>query len=205
MRMDGLVQKVVPYKGWGISPTNLEKNIFEVYKYRGLDDPDVYYDKTIRNILQNYRSAYLQLAKYYVRDGKKKEMRKVLEFMDEKISPEVISWNATPLLLRATKNALWITSGVQADSILKDINSDKEMQVVGEELMRMGRYDEASNVLKLAFENNPSNVRLLGLLINSNQLSGKEKKSIEPLKRWIKDNPTDVQAKRMLKSIEKDS
>jgi hypothetical protein len=106
MRMDGLVQKIVPYKNWRTSPTYLKKNLLEVYKYRGLDNPHVYYDKTVRNMLQNYRTGFTQLARYYIHKGNREEARKVLEYMDKKISPEVISWNNSPMYLRAVKNAL---------------------------------------------------------------------------------------------------
>ena len=206
MRMDGLVQKIVPYKNWRTSPTYLKKNLLEVYKYRGLDNPNVYYDKTVRNMLQNYRTGFTQLARYYIHKGNREEARKVLEYMDKKISPEVISWNNTPMYLRAVKNALWISADTMlVDSILKDVKNDREFQTIGEELLRMGQFGEASKVLKLAYENNPANARTLGLLINSYDLSGQKKKSIEPLERWVSENPSDKQAKNLLESLKKDS
>jgi hypothetical protein len=205
MRMDGLVQKIVPYKGWGLSPTNIKKNIMGVYRYRGLNDPTVYYDETNRNILLNYRSAFLRLAQYYSQRDSIAETKEVLRFMDEKISPDVFSWKASSLYLRAIKNTLWLTTGIEADSILKEVTSDKEMQIIGEELLHMGKYTEAANVLKRAFDNNPSNSRLLGLLLQANELSGQKEKSVEPLQRWVSENPEDNQAKRMLESFKKDS
>ena len=47
LRMDGLALKLVPYTSWRISPENLERNLTEIYKYRGLQDPSVYYDNNI--------------------------------------------------------------------------------------------------------------------------------------------------------------
>ena len=206
MRMDGLVQKIVPYKNWRTSPTYLKKNLLEVYKYRGLDNPHVYYDKTVRNMLQNYRTGFTQLARYYIHKGNREEARKVLEYMDKKISPEVISWNNSPMYLRAVKNALWISADTTlVDSILKNVKNDREFQTIGEELLRMGQFGEASKVLKLAYENNPANARTLGLLINSYDLSGQKRKSIEPLERWVSENPSDKQAKNLLESLKKDS
>ena len=89
------------------------------------------------------------------------------------------------------------------DSIMKNVKSDREFQTIGEELLRMGQFDEASKVLKLAYENNPSNARTLGLLINSYNMSGQRGKSIKPLERWVSENPTDKQAKNLLQSLKK--
>jgi len=54
MRMDGLVLKLVPFQNWQISPTHLQKNLAEVYKYRGLGDASVFYNGNILGLLQNY-------------------------------------------------------------------------------------------------------------------------------------------------------
>ena len=65
LRMDGLALKLVPYRNWKISPDRLERNLVDIYKYRGLQDPSVYYDKNIIGLLQNYRTGFLQLVEYY--------------------------------------------------------------------------------------------------------------------------------------------
>jgi hypothetical protein len=68
MRMDGLCFKVVDYKAdKGIDPEVVYERVLGRYltAYRNLGDPDIYYDDNIQRLLQNYRSAFLQLAIFY--------------------------------------------------------------------------------------------------------------------------------------------
>lgn len=69
MRMDGLVYTVVDYKAKrDIDPKVLYDRLFVRYKghFRGLDDPDVYFDDNKIRLMQNYRSAFIQLASHYL-------------------------------------------------------------------------------------------------------------------------------------------
>ncbi len=68
MRMDGLCFRVVDYKAdKGIDPEVVYDRILGRYltAYRNLGDPDIFYDDNIQRLLQNYRSAFLQLAIFY--------------------------------------------------------------------------------------------------------------------------------------------
>ena len=67
MRMDGLCFRVVDYPAdKGIDPEALYERILKRYvnNYRNLGRKDIHYDNNIIRLLQNYRSAFLQLAIY---------------------------------------------------------------------------------------------------------------------------------------------
>ncbi|MCK4980682.1 MAG: hypothetical protein KAS62_09810, partial [Candidatus Delongbacteria bacterium] len=68
LRMDGLCFRVVDYPAdKGIDPEALYERVLKRYvsNYRNLDRKDIHYDNNITRLLQNYRSAFLQLAIYY--------------------------------------------------------------------------------------------------------------------------------------------
>ncbi len=70
LTMEGLVFRVNPRAkqiNMEIDPVALEKHIFETFResFRGIDDPGVHFDDNVSKLLQNYRSAFLQLAYYY--------------------------------------------------------------------------------------------------------------------------------------------
>jgi len=200
MRMDGLVLKIVPFKNWRISPTNLKENLVEKYQYRGLDDPNVYYNENIQNLLQNYRSGFIQLAEYYARDGRNEELKEVLKVMDEKVRPDVIVW--TSRALQVVKDAFYIAADPSLeDSIVNNVAGPGELQLLGEQLMRMRKLESAVRILEFGFEQDPRNPKALGLLINAYEMSGQSEKSIEPLEEWMKSNPGDKNAERILQSI----
>jgi hypothetical protein len=62
MTMEGLAFRIYPHKVNRVDQEKLRYNVFNVYKYRNLDDPKVYYDENVTRLIGNYRSAFLQLA-----------------------------------------------------------------------------------------------------------------------------------------------
>lgn len=77
LRMDGLCYRITDKKtNQEVDPAILYDRLLVRYKdyYRNLGDKSVYYDDNINRLLQNYRSAFLQLANYYVQDLKQQPM-----------------------------------------------------------------------------------------------------------------------------------
>lgn len=69
LTMEGLVFKINPEGGKAIDPELIRKHLFETFDghFRGIDDPEVHFDDNVSKLLQNYRSAFLQLAYHYTR------------------------------------------------------------------------------------------------------------------------------------------
>ena len=68
LRMDGLCFRIVDYPAdKSIDPEALYERVLKRYvnNYRNLGRKDIHYDNNITRLLQNYRSAFLQLAIYY--------------------------------------------------------------------------------------------------------------------------------------------
>jgi len=82
-RMDGLAMKMVPFA----SPTEegmivdsiLSANLFNEpaepsktfrrgYRFRGLNDPSVYYDENVSRLVMNYRNSFLRLTLHHLND-----------------------------------------------------------------------------------------------------------------------------------------
>ncbi len=203
-RMDGLVMKMVPFKNWRISPTNLEKNLFHVYKYRNLNNPKVYFNWNIKSLLQNYRSGFLELAEYYTRKGQLDQVKKILTFMNKTISPDVVPWTNRMIELAAEAYRVAADS-VYLDSLLKNDNRVADLPVIAEQLLRMRRAKYALPLLEKAYELNPTDPRTLGMLINAYQQEGEKEKIVRALENWLKLFPGDKTARRMLDTYKKKS
>jgi len=89
LRMDGMAFKLVPFPKQGLSPSRLHKNLFEVFQFRGLNDPSVYLDEKTQALLINYRSAFIRLAAHYLKKGQKEKAAEVLDRMSQVIPEEV--------------------------------------------------------------------------------------------------------------------
>ncbi|MCP4634291.1 MAG: tetratricopeptide repeat protein, partial [candidate division Zixibacteria bacterium] len=70
LRMEGMAYRIVPEKGKDLVDSEaLENNLFNVYKFRGIADPEVYKNENAGRLIANYVSAFLQLSEYYKVQG----------------------------------------------------------------------------------------------------------------------------------------
>lgn len=200
LRMDGLVLKIVPYKNWQIGTDQLRNNLIDVYQYRGLDDPNVYYDENIIGLLQNYRSGFIQLAEYYASINDFKNMKFILEEMDKKIDRKVIPWMNRNM--RLVKDAFYaLADSSYLTSILNNPEMNPDLEILGENLLRLRRPASAISLLEKAYELNPRGAKTLSLLLNAYEMTGNRAKSISVLETWMQVNPDDKNAQRYLESL----
>lgn len=66
LSMEGLAFKLHPEPVPLIDIDLIAHNLFNVYKYRGINDPDVYFNDNIIKLLGNYRQGLIQLAYNYL-------------------------------------------------------------------------------------------------------------------------------------------
>ncbi|HRK60639.1 MAG TPA: hypothetical protein PLI74_13405, partial [Candidatus Kapabacteria bacterium] len=66
------------------------------FKYRNLNNPDVYYDETARRFPDSYRISYLRYANYLINEkNDKKKAERVLDALDQNISPTMFPMGYT--------------------------------------------------------------------------------------------------------------
>ena len=197
LRMDGLALKLVPYKNWKISPENIERNLTEVYQYRGLQDPSVYYDRNILGLLQNYRTAYLQVSEYYARTKDMERVKSLMTDMENNIPSSVIPWTNRYLIFIRDSYSL-ASEQIDLDSLYNSNYSEQDMQIIGENLYRLGLGNKSESIFESIYASNPNNVKALSILIDIYERSGKYEKGIKHLENWLQRNPNDPQAKQKL-------
>ncbi len=94
IRHDERQGRVVP----GITDANLLN-----FRFRGLDDPDVYFDENIRNMVDNYRNIFTSVAESLIEDGHPDRARALLDLIMEKVPFETIPGDdqSFPFMARA--------------------------------------------------------------------------------------------------------
>ena len=200
MRMDGLVMKIVPFKNWVISPSRIEENLTQKYQYRGLNDKSVYFNDNIKNLLQNYRSGYIQLAEYYLKNGDNAKMLELLKEMDTKVDSDVIPWTSRGMMV--INDAFKIAADTSLlDSIASQYTDYRDLQTLGRQLLNLECAKQSIPVLESAFERNPMDPRSIGLLIRAYEDAGQEEKAIAPLEAWLDRSPGDNLARQKLNEI----
>ncbi|MFK7970160.1 MAG: DUF2723 domain-containing protein [Bacteroidia bacterium] len=83
LRLEGLAYRVLPtryerskdpynpYEG-GVDAGRMYKHLMTDFRYRGLDNPDVYFDENIARMITNYHGVFYRLADHYLSEADKK-------------------------------------------------------------------------------------------------------------------------------------
>jgi hypothetical protein len=179
LRMDGLAYAITPFPVTDeVSPEKLEENLNN-FRYTNLDNPDVFYNTNIIKLLQNYRSAYVQLARYFYRMKDNEKALEVLGKMDERIPAKVIKYSHERMAMFVAE--LYESLGKkpeaeeQINSVLEGIyvNPAEQALLQAGYAVRMGEYNQAEGILRDYFQNYPFNMtvfdELLWLWLNTKQ------------------------------------
>jgi len=119
LRMEGLAMRLTPVKrnvamAEYISRDAMAANLMEEpegfyrephkgFKFRGLNDPNIYLDENVRRLCTNYRQSFISLAGYYLNAEKNNDMAvRVLDKMQEKMPHSVIPSDYVPLYIVAS-------------------------------------------------------------------------------------------------------
>jgi hypothetical protein len=204
LRMDGLALEMVPFHNRNISPRILKKNLFEKYRYRGFQEENVYYNKTIRAFAQNYRSAFLELASYYARIKDLENMKNILFEMENRISSSALPW--VNKYLRLIRDSYKLALGdLTIDEIPKLVSNEQDLLFMGENLIRVDMLSSAQEIYRAVYERNPTNVRALSTLISIYERVGKYNDGIIYLEQWLGKNPNDRTAQKRLEQFRRNS
>jgi hypothetical protein len=86
----GLAQLITPEKLTRETAFDIEKNYdlyMNKYQFRGLNNPDIYWDEVANRTTGWYRQGFLQLAEALLRNGDKERAKTVLDKYDEVLLP----------------------------------------------------------------------------------------------------------------------
>jgi tetratricopeptide (TPR) repeat protein len=174
LRMDGLSFKLVPYEGTHLALDKLEENLTKVFQYRGLNDPDVYLNTNIKGLLQNYRAAYLNLAKEYLIQKNYDKMTNILDSMERAMPMELIPMYHYRLLLQ-----------------------------IGQWYSMASHPDKAIEYAEQAYKMEPDSPYVYGTYISILSDNGQHDRAVEMLEEWLAKNPDDQQARQRLEEEKK--
>lgn len=198
LRMEGLVYRLVKEEGKGmLDPERTYHNLWNVYKYRGVNDPRVYKNENTQKLLSNYRAAFMSLALTHYKQGRKEEAIRELE-RSEGLIP--MDWRGNLLMaqictqlgrLEPAIERLQKVATAKPDLVSAKLN-------LGLLLARAGQKEEAIGVLEDLIALHPDMVRAYQGLVSIYDSEKEYAKAVQVLRRWLADHPDDAKAKEML-------
>jgi tetratricopeptide (TPR) repeat protein len=204
--LEGLVYRVNPDTlGSEVDEPATRRNLYDVFKYRGLFNPDgswdstVYKDENAATLSRNYAAAHLQLAFLYRRQGKLD--RAIAEM--ERVSRMFPDYTEVMIPL----GGFYMDQGDTAKAVelfrrLTTVSPDNPEghYYYGVTLFYRGQVDPAVREFERAIQLNPDYNLAYYAAYYALLQSGQRERALAYLQRWVDEHPTDTQARAMLDS-----
>jgi tetratricopeptide (TPR) repeat protein len=146
LTFEGMLFHVNPKANQNIDPQILKKHLLETYRghFRGIGDPSVHYDDNVQKLLQNYRSAFLQLSYHYSSLPKDTLVHRQFESLDDRLAHFDEQSNDQKAL-----TLLLLMDSEIPESVRPIGNTDLSIQI-GKMYSDLGKPDELRRRLELA-------------------------------------------------------
>jgi len=238
LQMEGLVYRVHPEKVPDLNYDRMAKLIEEtddmddiivtgddwlkrmqtddgIFRYRNLNNPEIYFNANIQRLIQNYRSGFLRLALENVYTGKPENNEKtygILKKMDQYFPPDLLPYNNPDLELQIAR--LYHQAGYDDDAVKLLDKIQQESAISLETRYYLGqmyltdlqRPDSAVTVFKKLYAD-PAYAQyyeIVFALVQAYSQSGQRDEAIKVLETWILDHPDDKNARSSLKLLQGD-
>lgn len=204
MRLDGLAWKVTPVKNPPVAPEILSHNLFNEFRYRGLNDPDVYLNWGTLRLLNNYLNGYIELSRYYVNSRQNERTLEVLERMSENVPDFRMSLE--PLFVDMI-GRMYYSAGRPEEfksRILKmlewkpEIPRDKQLEYAGMLYSLFKDPENAEKVYARLWKSDPNDNKALSSLISVLEITGQFEKAADNMDQWLRFHPNDSNAQKKL-------
>jgi len=209
MTMEGLAFRIYPQKVKRIDPEKLRNNVFNVFRYRNLNNPKVYYDENVTRLIGNYRTAFLQLAIDDLYSGNNERMLKTLDTMMEVMPEKVFPIGNDEIYLQI--GLLYYEGGRRGEpgqpsdlenrleTLLKKPNANYRDKIrwASVYVQQLKNYTKALQILEELNNQRPNDPEIAGYLVKVYEESGQPDKALMILDRWLALHPEDQSAAEM--------
>jgi len=208
LSMEGQVMRLYPHKVKEIDENMIYKNFTSNYKFRNLNNPDVYFSPNTQRLMQNYRTAALQSAREFIENGEDEKATDILNAINEKIPEEIIPQYHPQLALQTGRLYFQLGDTTEyvkrIDAALGKENLDEQtlMMIAQELVYTIEDYDKAEQILLPMYRQDPYNNWIAGTLVRLYRETGKYSSALNILGTWLKVAPNDHQARALKTQIE---
>ena len=208
LSMEGQVMRLYSHKVDKIDENMIYRNFTSNYKFRNLNNPDVYFSPNTQRLMQNYRTAVLQAARVFLENGEEEKAADILQTINEKIPEEIIPQYHPYLTLQM--GSLYFQLGDTSefirriDDVLGNENLDEQtLMLIAQELVYKAKnYTKAEQILLPLYRQDPYNNWVAGTLVRLYRETGKYGQALNVLGSWLKIAPNDHQAQALKTQIE---
>jgi len=202
LSMEGMVFRLERTKGQLMNAERSRHNLWDVYRYRGINDPAVYKNENTSKLLSNYRAAFSQLIHTYWTQGETEPLYEAMVKYDETLPLAWDEyWRSAQILERVGKpeEAVEFLEKAMAASDWRDPN---RMLAFASFLIDIDALDLADSLCKEIIERYPSLDKAYYGVGAVMEKRGDYEGAIRALEEGLKFNPADQDAQRSLEALQ---
>ena len=209
MSMEGLTFRIYPQKVKRIDADKMRHNLFNVFRYRNLNNPKVYYDDNIKRLMFNYQTAFIQLAIEELYSGNKERMLATLDTLEYLIPEEIFPIEYDDIYLQI--GLLYYDGGRRGEpgqpselekrleTLLNkpNVNYRNKLKYASIYAQVLGDYPKAIQILEELNAQKPNDPEISGYLVKVYEEAQQLDKAVRVLDNWLALYPNDSGAAEM--------
>ncbi|MFC1733308.1 protein O-mannosyl-transferase family [candidate division KSB1 bacterium] len=207
-RLEGLNWKVTPVENPALHEETLHSNITDLYRYRGIDNPEVHFDFGTMRLLNNYRNAFMMLAQHYNNTGQRDKIGQILDFLlavvpdyRSNFRDQVFTENIGKLYWLGGREEEFRASIQEMLAWEPEISEEKQFEYANYYINLFQDYDNAEPVLRKLYDKDNNNGRYLSRLLVVYESQKSWTKGVELLEDWVQRQPQDEPAQQKLSQL----
>ncbi len=207
LRMDGLAYKLMPYHVADLDPDIVKQNLEEKYKYRNLNNPNVYYDVGTVKLMINLRQAFIQLARHHLLKGEKPEALAVLRDMHQKIPYTHIPFSMDRVAATVAYMHQMAGDTLRHEEFTRNvipgrlISRDEQLDLASYYFTMLNDVGKAEELFSDLIRKNPDDMHASSGLLYVYKRSGQFAKGAGLLENWLLRHPGDTNAQKELEGL----
>jgi len=208
LEMQGLVYELKPNPARAINIERLRHNLLEVYRYRNLNNPSIYFNPNVQRLMQNLRASFLQLALDGIINGKKEQARAILDTLMATIPESVIPIRNKDLYLQVAELYAEAGDTTELRRLLTTIpprfrlTPRDHLRIGLMHSQRLGNWETAEAIFEEVYKKHPQNGQVVGDLVGIYQQTGHPEQAARILTDWLRFTPNDQNARRLLEQLQ---
>jgi len=203
LQMEGLVLRLVQEEGpQQLDPERSHHNLWDLYLYRGVNDPKVFKDDQTSKLLSNYQASYVYLAQILMQEGKNEEAVKQLRRLDELVPTD--DWRTAMFTAQLYSNMRKYAEAAEYTKKALQFNPGFTQGKLNLPVLleRAGEVEEAIKVYQDLIEENPNLGQAFTGLAEVYAKQQDYQQAVDVLRGWLARNPNDTKAKNQLTHYE---
>lgn len=203
LQMQGLTFRVYPEPVKRTDADKIEHYLLNVYRYRNLNNPKIYFNDTITKLIGNYRAAFFQVAVDRFYAGDKEKMLALLDSMEVRMPEDILPIGNEETYLQL---GMLYNEGGRPEELERRLERLMEQKGISDKdkikyatiyYQYLKDAEKSLQIIEPVYAKNQEDVELISLMVRLYEDSENYEAATRLLDNWLALHPTDRGAEAM--------